>query len=302
MTQLALNIQQLFKRYGSSDAVHNLSFSIKPGEVFGLLGPNGAGKTTTISCITTLEKPSSGHIEIFGIDNQKKPDQAKKLFGCVPQELIHHGYFTTEKILEFHALYHGILNAKKSIDELLHKLHLHPHRNKLVSQLSGGMKRRLLIAKALVHRPKLLLLDEPTAGVDVELRHNMWDLILKLREEGSSILLTTHYLEEAEKLCDRIGVLQTGKLLTCSFTQDLLETNGGRTITLTLQKSPSQFNHPFLVKNTQEQLVFQVPQKYPFSQLLKEIPIDVNTIQDISTKECRLEDIFTKLLQKDPFQ
>ncbi|NRA90934.1 MAG: ABC transporter ATP-binding protein, partial [Simkaniaceae bacterium] len=207
-----LKIKNLTKSYGKVVAVDDASFEIHPGEVFGLLGPNGAGKTTIISNIVTLQAFSKGVIEVFGIDIQKNPRLAKSHIGFVPQELIHHGFFSVEEILKYNASYFGIPLDKDHLKYLLDKLHLYHHRKKLVNQLSGGMKRRLLIIKALMHKPKLLLLDEPTAGVDIELRASLWKFIQELKKDNLSILLTTHYLEEAERLCDRIGILNQGVL------------------------------------------------------------------------------------------
>jgi len=297
MTKSPLEITNLTKRYGHFTAVNNLSFSIKPGEIFGLLGPNGAGKTTIISCITTLEEPTEGSIEIFGTNNTTNPSLAKSQFGCVPQELIHHSYFSVKQILIFHSLYYGIKHASAHIDYLLHKLDLFDHRKKLVSQLSGGMKRRLLIAKALVHKPKLILLDEPTAGVDVELRHNLWELILTLKNDGASILLTTHYLEEAEKLCDRIGIIQNGSLIKLDSTQELIKTMGIRIITVMLTSPLPPIAHDYLKSQTDDWLLFHAPQNFTLSQLLVDLKLSNSSFSDISIQEGHLENIFTSILK-----
>ncbi|MCF7806398.1 MAG: ABC transporter ATP-binding protein [Simkaniaceae bacterium] len=294
-----LKVDHLIKKYGPNTAVQDISFELREGEIFGLLGPNGAGKTTTISCITTLEEPSSGHIEIFGKDNIKEARAAKFLLGCVPQELIHHGYFTVKEIMHFHASYYGLVHVDARIDDLLKKIDLYHHRGKLISQLSGGMKRRLLIAKALIHNPKLLLLDEPTAGVDVELRHNLWDLIFQLKEEGVSILLTTHYLEEAEKLCDRLGIIRNGKLIKVTPKLELIHTMGIRTITLFLTKPIHSIHHPHLYRQTEKELVFKAPQAFSVSNLLEDIQLSHHAFSDISVEEGKLEDIFTQILNHE---
>ncbi|MDN3504192.1 MAG: ABC transporter ATP-binding protein [Rhabdochlamydiaceae bacterium] len=291
-----LKINNLTKRYGDFVAVNDLSFSIKPGEIFGLLGPNGAGKTTTISCITTLEEPTQGSIEIFGKNNIDHPNLAKSKFGCVPQELIHHSYFSVKQILKFHSLYYGVRHANSHIEYLLHKLDLFEHRNKLVSHLSGGMKRRLLIAKALVHKPKLILLDEPTAGVDVELRHSLWDLILTLKNDGASILLTTHYLEEAEKLCDRIGIIQNGSLIKLASTKELIDSMGIRIISVMLSAPLASINHPYLHSQTNALLIFHAPQNFTLSTLLSDLQLCNSAFSDISIQEGQLENIFTSIL------
>ncbi|MFZ4405127.1 MAG: ABC transporter ATP-binding protein [Pseudobdellovibrionaceae bacterium] len=208
----ALQIKNLNKSYGTTHAVQDVSFNIEPAEIFALLGPNGAGKTSTIACITTLEQPTSGQIQIFDFDLKTQTMQAKRMIGVVHQEVINSGFFDVEEILKFQSGYYGLRNNHEQIQYLLHKLSLFEHRHKKVKQLSGGMKRRLMIAKALVHKPKLLILDEPTAGVDVELRESLWVFVKELQSQGISILLTTHYLEEAQRLCRRVGIINKGRL------------------------------------------------------------------------------------------
>ena len=299
MKHKPLNIQNLSKKYGQFTAVNSISFSIEPGEIFGLLGPNGAGKTSTISCITSLETPSSGTIEVFGYDNQKQEQHAKHLLGCVPQELISHGYFSVEEILRMHAGYYGLKKQKGQLDYLLHKMDLFEHRKKLVTQLSGGMKRRLLIAKALVHNPKLLLLDEPTAGVDVELRHSLWELILSLKEEGSSILLTTHYLEEAEHLCDRVAIINHGSIIRTSPTQELINEEGMRHVILILSNPLPPIQSAHVSNQTDKQLTLTIPQESHLFPILKQLGISTDSIEDIRIREANLEEVFTKLLGEE---
>lgn len=221
--QSPLSLENFKKSYGKVQAVKGVTFDLRPGEIFGLLGPNGAGKTSIISCITTLEKPTGGTIKVFGRDVVTESRQSKMLVGCVPQEVINHGYFNVEEIMKFHSGYFGFRNNQDRIEELLHELRLAEHRHKKVKQLSGGMKRRLMIAKALVHSPKLLLLDEPTAGVDIELRDSLWQFVGKLKKAGTTILLTTHYLEEAERLCDRVAVINRGELIALEETRTLVQ-------------------------------------------------------------------------------
>ena len=188
----ALSVTALVKKYEKTEALAGVSLTVKPGEVLGLLGPNGAGKTSLISVVVTLEKATAGQVHVFGHDVAKDAQRAKMRTGWVPQEIINHGFFTVEEILNFHSGYYGVKNPRERVEYLLKSLSLSDHRHKKVKQLSGGMKRRLMIAKALVHRPGLLLLDEPTAGVDVELRTRLWEFVAQLRREGISILLTTH--------------------------------------------------------------------------------------------------------------
>ncbi|MCP5492032.1 MAG: ABC transporter ATP-binding protein [Chlamydiales bacterium] len=290
---MPLKIENLSKKYGSFCAVNNVSFDLKPGEVFGLLGPNGAGKTTIISCIISLVKPSKGSISVFGKSN---PQITKQQIGFVPQELISHGYFTVEEVMHIHASYFGLWRCSAHIEYLLKKLDLWTHRHKHVKQLSGGMKRRLLIAKALVHKPKLLLLDEPTAGVDVELRAQLWEFVRDMQKEGMTILLTTHYLEEAEKLCDRVGILHHGHLRTVGHTQGLIKELTHREIVLTLSKSVGKIHHPALRLQDDHTLIFLVPSSYQLCTLLLELNLSIDSIQDLHIREGNLEDAFQRVL------
>lgn len=292
-----LVVTNLCKRYGSINALNDVSFQINEGEVFGLLGPNGAGKTTTITSIVSLESPSSGKITVFGNDVQKNPLQAKRAIGYVPQELIHHGYFSVFRIMQFYGMFFGITGLKEQIEYLLKRLDLWNHRYKLVNQLSGGMKRRLLIAKALIHKPKLILLDEPTAGVDVELRQTLWDFIRELRKQGISILLTTHYLEEAEMLCDRIGILHQGSLEKIDSTQQLIEQLAQREVRISLQEKTVPITHKYLVSQSDVLLKFSIPSSYPLGQLLNQISLKSGIIKDIHIREGKLEDAFQSVIR-----
>jgi ABC-2 type transport system ATP-binding protein len=264
-------------------AVKDVSFSLEPGEVFGLLGPNGAGKTSIISTIVTLEKPTSGEILINGFDVQKFPREAKQNVGFVPQEIINHGYFNVEEILDFHSGYFGLTNNKERIDYLLKELRLDEHRYKKVKQLSGGMKRRLLIAKSLVHSPKLLLLDEPTAGVDIELRAQLWEFVKKLRKEGVTILLTTHYLEEAEMLCDRVGLIDKGELKMIGRTHELIAQFTGREVKIKCVGNAKPLE--FVIKSGQT-----------IGHLLAEQKLNIEAIEDISISEGTLEEAFRRVI------
>jgi len=294
---IPLVIKNLTKKYGRLVAVEEVSFEIQRGEVFGLLGPNGAGKTTIISNIVTLQSFSEGLIEVFGIDIQKNPRLAKAHIGFVPQELIHHGFFTVEEILKYHATYFGIPFDKEHLKYLLDRLYLYQHRKKLVNQLSGGMKRRLLIIKALLHKPKLLLLDEPTAGVDIELRSSLWQFIQELKKDNLSILLTTHYLEEAELLCDRIGILDNGGLRKVDSTERMLQDYSSKKVRLALCSPLEKISHPLLTTQTDHHLNFQVPNEMPLSQLFQEASIPMSCIQDINIKMGTLEDVMQTILK-----
>lgn len=301
MKMAPIQIEHLVKDYGVLRAVNDVSFEMKPGEILGLLGPNGAGKTTIISTLVTLEEPSSGQVKVFGLDVTREPERAKMLIGFVPQELIHHGYFDVMEILDFHSGYFGRRKNRDRIEWLLHKLGLWEHRHKKVKQLSGGMKRRLLIAKALVHEPKLLLLDEPTAGVDIELRTSLWEFVEELKRDGLSILLTTHYLQEAEQLCDRVGILQKGKLLHLGETKGLIRELTKREIVVTL-KHPleGECSHPFFLRREGLQLLFQVPSTMGAGDLLAELGLDLKVIDDLTIREGSLEDALKRVLNTRP--
>lgn len=227
----AISFQSVFKTYSStrsqsSPAVHALndvSFDIQQGEFFGLLGPNGAGKTSLISILAGLSKATSGTVKVHGSDVLADYANARRKLGVVPQELVFDPFFTVREALRIQSGYFGIKNNDAWIDELLVSLGLANKANANMRQLSGGMKRRVLVAQALVHKPQVIVLDEPTAGVDVELRQTLWQFIAKLNKQGSTVLLTTHYLEEAEALCGRIAMLKQGRVVALAQTSELLK-------------------------------------------------------------------------------
>jgi ABC-2 type transport system ATP-binding protein len=307
MAQLAsfslppIEIRNLVKVYdGQLKAVDHVSLEMRPGEIFGLLGPNGAGKTTIISTLVTLEEPTSGTVKVFGLDVQQEPERTKMLTGFVPQELIHHGYFDVEEIMEFHSGYYGRRKNRERIHYLLERLSLFEHRKKKVKQLSGGMKRRLLIAKALVHEPRLLLLDEPTAGVDIELRESLWRFVEELKSAGMSILLTTHYIQEAEVLCDRVGILQKGRLRHVGPTRELIKDLTKREVVLKL-KTPLSHDpsHPFFLKREGDDIIFQVPSSMGAGDLLDGLGMDLKSVADLVIREGSLEDALRQVLGEE---
>ena len=218
----AISFKHLTKHYGSLVALNDVSLEIEEGEFFGLLGPNGAGKTTLISILAGLCRPTAGSVEVMGHDVQADFREARRLLGIVPQELVFDPFFTVRETLQFQSGYFGIKNNGEWIDEILHHLGLADKANKNMRALSGGMKRRVLVAQALVHRPPVIVLDEPTAGVDVELRQSLWKFISRLNQEGHTIVLTTHYLEEAQELCGRIAMLKNGQIVALDTTANLL--------------------------------------------------------------------------------
>ncbi len=292
----ALTINQLVKNYGSVTAVNNVSFSVEKAEIFGLLGPNGAGKTSIISIITTLEKPTTGQVQVFGHNVVTDSLITKKQVGVVHQEVINSGFFDVEEILNFQSGYYGKRKNKERIDYVLHKLALYPHRHKKVKQLSGGMKRRLMIAKALVHEPKLLLLDEPTAGVDIELRETLWDFVRELRQQGMSILLTTHYLEEAEVLCDRVGIINLGKLEFLGPTKEVIKNFTQKKILLVL-KQPRDLKSQYLLNSSGCDYNLVVPTNLALGEILEEMNIQSSEIKDLRIEEGSLEEAFRKVLK-----
>lgn len=218
----AISFEELSKNYGSLKALNHINLEINEGEFFGLLGPNGAGKTTLISILAGLCRPSSGHAKVMGHDVQTDFRAARRLLGIVPQELVFDPFFNVRETLEFQSGYFGIKDNSDWIDEIMHHLGLADKANQNMRALSGGMKRRVLVAQALVHRPPVIVLDEPTAGVDVELRQSLWKFVSRLNQEGHTIVLTTHYLEEAEQLCGRIAMLKKGQIVALDTTANLL--------------------------------------------------------------------------------
>lgn len=293
-----LEINHLVKNYAEVRAVSDVSFCIEPGEIFGLLGPNGAGKTSIISILSTLEKPTGGIAKIFGNDVTLGLRQTKAFLGVVPQEIVSHGFFNVREVLEFYSGYYGIKNNRDHIEFLLKRLGLKDHAEKRVRQMSGGMKRRLLIAKALVHKPKLLLLDEPTAGVDVELRNSLWNFVRELNQEGMSILLTTHYLEEAENLCNRVGIIHHGKLLKVGSTKELVSQMTMREISVTFNEPVGEIQNPYLISRAANSIQFRIPNEVVLGELFQQSKIPVQHIKEIKIREGRLEDAFLNLVEK----
>ncbi len=226
--ELALEIVNLNKAYGDLQAVNDVTISIEKGKIFGLLGPNGAGKSTVINIITGVSRRDSGKVDVFSRDVTTDYKFTRSSIGVVPQETISDGYFSVMDIMKFQSGFFGIKDNEKRIIEILTRLYMLDYVEKRVEHLSGGMKRRLLIAKALVHEPDLLILDEPTAGVDVQLRHILWDYVRELNEKGTSVLLTTHYIEEASNLCNKVGIMDHGKLVALDTVEGLLEVNKGK--------------------------------------------------------------------------
>ncbi|NTV69336.1 MAG: ABC transporter ATP-binding protein [Azonexaceae bacterium] len=226
----AVSIVDVVKHFGSLQALAGVSLDIEPGEFFGLLGPNGAGKTTLISSLAGLIRPDSGTIKVMGHDVIRDFREARRLLGVVPQELVFDPFFNVRETLRIQSGYFGIRKNDDWIDEILENLDLTSKANVNMRRLSGGMKRRVLVAQALVHKPPVIVLDEPTAGVDVELRQGLWQFIRRLNGEGHTIILTTHYLEEAEALCNRIALMKQGRVIALDTTANLMAAHPGASL------------------------------------------------------------------------
>ena len=230
----AIQVEQVFKSYGGLQALAGVSLEVPQGEFFGLLGPNGAGKTTLINILSGLVIASGGSARIMGCDVRGQYREARRALGVVPQELVFDPFFTVRETLAIQSGYFGLRNNRGWIDEVMHHLDLTEKADTNMRALSGGMKRRVLVAQALVHKPPVIVLDEPTAGVDVELRQALWKFVRQLNRDGHTIVLTTHYLEEAEALCSRIAMLKQGQLVALDTTQNLLRTHSGCYVELRL--------------------------------------------------------------------
>ncbi len=226
----AVSVVDVVKSFASLKALAGISLRIEPGEFFGLLGPNGAGKTTLISSLAGLTRLDSGSISVLGHDVVRDFRQARRLLGVVPQELVFDPFFSVRETLRIQSGYFGIRNNDDWIDEILHHLDLTNKADANMRRLSGGMKRRVLVAQALVHKPPVIVLDEPTAGVDVELRQGLWQFVRRLNGEGHTIILTTHYLEEAEALCNRIALMKQGQLIALDSTANLMAAHPGASL------------------------------------------------------------------------
>ena len=297
---LAIKINKLFKTYDTTEALKGIDLGIKKGEFYGLLGPNGAGKSTTINSITSLVKPSKGHIQIFGRDIENDFRFARSKIGIAHQEVSTDWFFPLEQLLYFQAGFYGVTrsNAQKRIEYLLNKLGLSKHRSKKMRELSGGMKRRLQIAKALVHDPEIIILDEPTAGVDVELRHDLWLYLQELHQEGKTILLTTHYIDEAELLCERVGIIDKGKLIVEDSVANLKKLVNNSSIEIQLQKNIDDMSflkkYKFNVNKNIVHIFTETPNLELPSIILKFSEQNIK-IEDIHIPKTSLEDVFLDL-------
>ena len=302
MTTPALAIQNLTKEYDGTRAVNDISFTIAPGEIFGLLGPNGAGKSTTINMIGGVTHIGSGTIEIFGHDNRRDYRNTRRMVGVMHQEIVIDNFFTIDQALRFHSGYYGVPDDVEWRQNLIERLGLKPHLHKVMIKLSGGLKRRFMIAKALIHKPRLLILDEPTAGVDVELRHTLWDFVRDINRQGTTILLTTHYLEEAEQMCGRIAIMHHGNLIALQSTSKLLKELGTRSILVYLEKPINQVPENLCCQGAElndegTTLQLTLSANQATGELLKMLCELGLPIADIETKRAGLEEIFLQITQ-----
>jgi ABC-2 type transport system ATP-binding protein len=292
----AISIESVSKRFGSLQALDSVSFTVAQGEFFALLGPNGAGKTTLISAMAGLSRPDSGHIRIMGHDTVSSARQARMTLGVVPQELVFDPFFSVREALVFQSGYFGIRRNDAWIDELLHKLGLTDKAGTNMRALSGGMKRRVMVAQALVHRPPVIVLDEPTAGVDVELRQSLWAFVQELNQAGHTIVLTTHYLEEAETLCSRIAMLKKGKLLALENKDKLLAHSATREISLKLAAALPASLQPLKVREADGRHILQLADIARLEDVLRELRLAAVEVRELSIHETDLEQVFVKMM------
>ncbi len=294
----AININQAHKHFGQLHALDGVDLRIEQGEFFGLLGPNGAGKTTLINLLAGLALPSSGQLSILGQDVVKQYRASRRLLGVVPQELVFDPFFTVRETLRLQSGYFGLRQNDDWIDEIMHHLTLTDKADTNMRRLSGGMKRRVLVAQALVHKPPVIVLDEPTAGVDVELRQSLWRFIQQLNRDGHTVLLTTHYLEEAEALCNRIAMLKNGKIVALDSTQNLLNTIVGCCVSLKLVGSLPAALLPQMIEQTDNSYLLTLPSYQALETVLAELRLAGITVQEMSLQQPDLEDVFLQVVGK----
>ena len=306
MNKFALAVENLTKIYSSpktkkhNKALNELSFEVRQGEVFGLLGPNGAGKTTFLSILGGTVIKTSGKVNVWGFDLDQNPRQVRASVGIVPQEVNLDAFFSPKKLLELQAGLYGISKENRITDLILKMVSLQDKANAYSRSLSGGMKRRLLIAKAMVHQPPILILDEPTAGVDVELRNNLWENVKALNKEGVTIILTTHYLIEAQEMCDRIAIINKGNLVALDTTEKLLERIKTKKINfkvknIELNKNLMMKGINFKINSENSILVTYEKNSLDFGEIINYLNENNIKIEDISTEDGDLEDVFVQL-------
>ncbi len=310
MSDYAVEITDLQKTYKATKsspekkALHNVNLNIEKGSIFGLLGPNGAGKSTIINIMAGLTVKSSGSVKIWDIDIDQNPRNARSAIGVVPQEITFDPFFTPAQVLDIQAGLYGVPKQERRTMELLKMIRLEDKANAWARSLSGGMRRRLMVAKAMVHTPPVLVLDEPTAGVDIELRRELWDNVKRLNKRGMTILLTTHYLEEAQELCDQIAIINHGEVIACEDKEAILARIDNKEIhfrmTEPFKTIPEQLKTYAPERSGRRTLIFRYsPKDLEMDTLMSAIHDAGLRIADISTDESDLEDVFLQLTRRD---
>ena len=309
MDKFALTVENLSKTFldpknkKENKALHNLNFHVKQGEVFGLLGPNGAGKTTFLNILGGTVSKTKGKVIVWGFDIDQNPRQVKASIGIVPQEINLDAFFSPRKLLELQAGLFGVIKKDRITDIILKMVALEDKANAYSRSLSGGMKRRLLIAKAMVHQPPILILDEPTAGVDVELRNNLWNNVKELNKEGVTIILTTHYLYEAQEMCNRIAIINRGELVALDTTEKLLERIQSKRINLKIEYIDTSLklkmkDVKFEIKSKDSLSITYEKKSLNFEEIINYLKKNNVKVLDIFTEDGDLEDVFVQLTKK----
>jgi ABC-2 type transport system ATP-binding protein len=306
----AIRIESLSKTYAGGKgsepklALDDVSFDVPRGQIFGLLGPNGAGKSTLINILAGLVTKSSGKATIWGFDIDEHPRNAKRSIGIVPQEILFDPFFTPREALEIQAGMYGVPPSERQSDALLAAMHLTDKANAYARTLSGGMKRRLLVAKAMVHSPPILVLDEPTAGVDIELRRELWNYVRELNRKGVTVVLTTHYLEEAEQLCDRIAIIHRGKVIANEPTRELIAKTQDKAVVVTFDHEITTvptapfFENITLIDEHTLEITYR-KDRVNAGEVLGALAQEGLAIVDVSTRDPDLEDVFLSLVSED---
>jgi len=296
------NLKKTYSKKGVNlvEALKSLNLEVKEGEIFGLLGPNGAGKSTFINILGGSVIKSEGTVNVWGFDLDKNPRQVRASIGIVPQEVNIDPFFSPKRLLELQAGLYGVKKKDRITDTILKLVSLEKQANSYSRSLSGGMKRRLMVAKAMVHQPPIIILDEPTAGVDVDLRKKLWENVRSLNKKGVTIILTTHYLEEAEKMCDRIGILSHGELVALDTTKNLLNKIQTKIVNFTTDKKPNINENDLeslkVISNKNGKLcVSYEKSKINIDQIISHLNSQNIKIFDISTDDGDLEDVFLRL-------
>jgi ABC-2 type transport system ATP-binding protein len=295
----AIEVQQVHKRYGAVHALAGVDLRIELGEFFGLLGPNGAGKTTLISILAGLARADSGSLTVMGYDVWRDYGEARRALGVVPQELVFDPFFTVRETLVIQSGYFGLRHNDAWVDEIIERLDLKDKAHTNMRQLSGGMKRRVLVAQALVHKPPVIILDEPTAGVDVELRQGLWRFVRELNQAGHTIVLTTHYLEEAEALCGRIAMLKQGRVVALDSTRNLLCGVAG--VRVRLRLSPNRLPASvlgMLVSEEGDNRVLALERFAQIEDLLAALRREQIDVQELEVMQADLEDVFVQMMHR----